>query len=101
MNRFWMMGGALLVGASGLALATMQLSKGQVFIAGDLPVNSMQVREKLEAEGWSDIQIRRRGRYIQATATKDAHESIIAVDSHTGRLQDAEDEDDDDDDDDD
>jgi len=101
MQRLWTIGGALFIGATGLALATLQLGKGQAFIVGDQPVNSEQVRQQLQSEGWSDIQIRRRGRYIEAVATKNGQDGKIAVDSHTGRLRDADDDDDDGDDDDD
>ena len=101
MNRHWIIGGGLLVGATSLALVTLQLDKGRAFIAGDQPVNSDQVRQKLQSDGWSDIQIKRKGRYIEAIASKDGQDGKIAVDSRTGRLRAVDDDDDDDDNDDD
>jgi hypothetical protein len=93
MQRLWTIGGALVVGTISIAFATMQPGKGRAFIEGDKPVNSQQVRQRLQADGWSDIQIRRRGRYIEAIASKDGRDGEIMVDSHTGRLQDDDDDD--------
>jgi hypothetical protein len=87
-------GGGLLIGVAGLAFATAEMSKGPVFIAGDQPVSEDQVRQKLQSQRWSDIQISREGRYFFATASKDGHTDKVAVDSQTGRLQ-ADDDDDD------
>jgi hypothetical protein len=95
-----MIGGGVLIGATALALVAMQADKGRAFIAGDQPVNSDQVRQKLLSDGWAEVQIRRRGRYIEATVSKDGQDSKVTVDSHTGRLSDEVDDDDDDDDDD-
>ncbi len=58
-------GVAVLVGGVGYFLLP-QLNKGDVFIPGGQPVNSEQVRAKLRADGWSNVQIRRQGRYIEA-----------------------------------
>jgi hypothetical protein len=101
MNRHWIIGGGLLVGATSLALVAVQLDKGRAFIAGDQRVNSEQVRQRLQSDGWSDIQINRKGRYIEAIASKNGQVGKVAVDSRTGRLRAAEDDDDDNDDDDD
>jgi hypothetical protein len=43
----WVVGVALLVGATGLLIATAEQSKGPVFIAGDQPMTEDQVRQKL------------------------------------------------------
>src|SRR5215813_11758339 len=57
--------------------------QGLVFIAGDRPVTEDQVRQKLQSEGWSDIQIVRDGRYFEAIASKDEQFTKIVVDSQT------------------
>jgi hypothetical protein len=117
MNRYliWAIGGGLLAGATGLAIATAEMSKGPLVIAGGRLVNvdqrrqesqsqgwsEDQVRQKLQWQGWSNIRIEREGGSFLATASKDGQISRIAVDSQTGRLRDADAEDDDDDDDDD
>jgi hypothetical protein len=71
-------------------------NKGAAFIAGDHPVTEEQVRQKLQSDGWSNVQIVRNGRYFEAIAAKDGENSKIAVDSQTGRLRADNDDDDDD-----
>jgi hypothetical protein len=97
MNRalMWAIGGGLVVAAAGLVIVMAEPGKGLVFIAGDQPVTEDQVRQKLQLEGWSNIQIVRDGRYFEAIATKDEQSSKIVVDSQTGRLRPADDDDDD------
>ena len=88
--------GGFMVAATGLAIVMAAPNQGPAFIAGDQPVTEDQVRQKLQSEGWSNVQIVREGRYIEATALKDGQSSKIAVDSQTGRLRGADDDDDDD-----
>jgi hypothetical protein len=97
MNRrllAWLFGGVLFVGTAGALIATAEQVKGPVFIAGDQPVSEEQVRQKLQSEGYSNIQILRQGRYFEAIGSKDGNTGKILVDSQTGRLQ-ADDDDDD------
>ena len=89
-------GGVLLAAGVAFAIVTVEPTKGPVFIAGDKPVTEDQVRQKLQSEGWSNIQIARDGRYLEATGSKDGQTSKMEVDSQTGRLR-ADDDDDDDD----
>lgn len=89
-------GGVLLVGGIGLAMVMAEPTKGPVFIAGDQPVTEDQVRQKLQSDGWSNIQIGRDGRYLEATGLKDGQTSTMEVDSQTGRLRAGDDDDDDD-----
>ena len=97
MNRrllVWLLGGVLFVGTAGALIATAEQAKGPVFIAGDQPVTEEQVRQKLESEGYSNIQILRHGRYFEAIGSKNGNTGKMLVDSQTGRLQ-ADDDDDD------
>jgi hypothetical protein len=89
MNRLmiWVIGGALLVGAAGLMIVAAEDRNGPAFIAGDQPVNENQVREKLQAEGWSNVQIAREGRYFEAIGAKDGETKRTSIDSKTGRLR--------------
>ena len=90
MNRrliFWVIGGVLLVGAAGVLIATADRNRAAVFIAGDQPVTEDQVRQKLQSEGYSNVQIVRQGRYFDATGSKDGTTGRIAVDSQTGRIR--------------
>ncbi len=68
---------------------------GPIFIAGDQPVTEEAIKQKLEFDGWSNIQIVRDGRFFVATATKDELNGKFVVDRLTGRLR-ASDNDDDD-----
>jgi hypothetical protein len=54
------------------------------------------VRQKLQTDGWSNVQIVRDGRFFEAIGSKDGGQNTrVAVDAQTGRLR-AEDDDDDD-----
>jgi hypothetical protein len=96
MNRrvvFALVGGTALVAATGVLIATAQ-PRGAVFIAGDQPVTEAQVREKLQSVGYSNIQIIRQGRYLEALGSKDGKTGKVVVDARTGRLADDDDDDD-------
>ncbi len=97
MNRLLVLaiGGGLFIGAAGLLFATAQQDQGPALIGGGQPVTEDQVRQKLQSDGWSDVRIRREGRYFEATGTKDGQANRLAVDSQTGRLRVEEDDDDD------
>ena len=91
----WAIGGGLVIAAIALVFVMAEPRKGPAFIAGDQPVTEEQIRQKLQSEGWSDIQIMRDGRYFEAIASKDERSSKLVVDSQTGRLRAADDDDDD------
>ena len=90
----FLVGGALLIGASGLMIAQAQ-QPGPALIAGDHPVTVEQVEAKLKADGWSNITISRDGKYMQVTGLLGGKAGKIAVDSETGRLRAGDDDDDD------
>ncbi len=96
MNRLipWAIGGALLIGATGVLIATAEQDNGIALIAGDKPVTEDQVRQKMQTEGWSNVQIVREGRYLRVAGSKDGQPNQIAVDSQTGRLQTGDDDED-------
>jgi hypothetical protein len=85
-----------MIAATGLAIVMAAPSQGPSFITGDQPVTEDQVRQKLQSEGWSNVQIVREGRYIEAKGLKDGQNSTIAVDSQNGHLRAADDDDDND-----
>jgi hypothetical protein len=96
-QKLWTIGigGVLLAGGIGLAMVVAETTKGPVFIAGDKPVTEDQVRQKLQSEGWSNIQIGRDGRFLEATGSKDGQTSKMDVESQTGRLRGSDNDDDD------
>lgn len=96
MYRNWFLAGSglLALGLIGGAIVSAeQESKGTIFIAGDKPVSEEQVRQKLQADGWSNVQIAREGRYLAAAGSKDGQAAKVTVDSQTGRLPAADDDD--------
>ena len=97
MDRKWILagGGLLLLAIAGAAMVTAEPSKGPVFIAGHQPVTEDQVRQKLQSDGWSNVQIVRDGRYFEAIGSKSGQTTKVAVDAQTGRLRVADDDDED------
>ncbi len=98
MNRVlvWTIGVVAAAAITGFVVVMAEPRTGPVFIAGDKPVTEQQIRQKLEAEGWTNIQVSREGRYFEAVASKDGRSSKVDVDAQTGRLRPADDDDDDD-----
>ena len=76
---------ALAIGAATVMVATAG-TQGPAFIPGDRPVSEDQIREKLQSDGYANIQIVRHGRYFEATGSKDGAAGKVNVDSQTGRL---------------
>jgi hypothetical protein len=97
MDRRWILagGGLLLLGIAGVAVVTAEPSKGPAFIAGDQPVSEDQVRQKLQSDGWSNVQIVRDGKFFEAIGSRNGQTTKVAVDAQTGRLRAADDDDDD------
>src|SRR5437899_1228392 len=87
-----LIGGATLAAASGVLIATAQ-SKGAVFIPGGQPVTEVQVREKPQADGYTNIRIARQSNFIEAVGAKDGKTAKILVDARTGRIADDDDDD--------
>jgi hypothetical protein len=93
MKRFLLAGGGLLIGAAVLVFVAAQLDNDRVFIAGDQPVSVDQVRQKLVSDGWSDIQVSQKGRFIVAVASRNGQEKTIEVEALTGRIRISDDDD--------
>jgi len=64
---------------------------GPVFVASTAPITEEQFREKMIAEGWSNVPITREGRYFQVMGSKDQQKRHFTIDSQTGRLRGSED----------
>ena len=64
MNRAipWVIaGGVVVAAATAFVVAAPERDTGPVFIEGSRPVTEDQVREKLVSDGWSGVQVLRRG----------------------------------------
>jgi hypothetical protein len=99
MNRAipWVIaGGVLVAAATAFVVAAPERDTGPVFIEGSRPVTEDQVRQKLVSDGWSGVQVLRRGRIVLAMGSKEGRTEAFAVDVLTGRLHKTDDDDDDD-----
>ena len=99
MNRklIWAGGGLLLLGLVGVAMvvAEPEGARGVIFIAGDKPVTEDQLRQTLQSDGWSNVQIVRDGQYFEAIGLKEGQTTKVAVNTQNGRLRAVDDDDDD------
>ena len=89
-------GGILLAAAAALVIAAPERDRGPVFVEGSRPVTEEQVRQKLMSDGWTNVQVVRRGRLVMAMGSKDGRTDALVVDAFTGRLRSDGDDDDDD-----
>jgi hypothetical protein len=78
---------AVALGAIGVRVATAEEGSGPAFVKGGGPVTEDQVRQEMLAEGYSNPQVMREGRYFEATGTKDGQTEKLVVDQQTGRLR--------------
>ena len=99
MNRrlLVMLVGGTALAAAGALIATAAPT-GAVFIPGDQPVTEQQVLQKLQLDGYTNVQIIQQGRYFEALGSKDGKTTKVRVDSQTGRLASIDNDGDDDDD---
>ena len=75
--------GAVLIVA---AIVVYDRSHRRVLVPGDRPVTELQVRERLQAEGYTNIEVMRSAGYFEVTASRDGKPARLAVDAATGRL---------------
>jgi hypothetical protein len=71
-NIVWSIGlGALLASAAGVAVMVPEHKDPAFdFIPGNRAVTELQVREKLDSDGWTNIKVVLRGRIFVATASQ-------------------------------
>jgi UDP-N-acetyl-D-mannosaminuronic acid transferase (WecB/TagA/CpsF family) len=82
---------AMVAGTAGAALivaaiAVYDRTHRRVLIPGDQPVTELQVRQRLQAEGYTNIEVMRSAGYFEVSASKDGKPARLAVDTATGRL---------------
>jgi len=84
----WSLAAVLLVaGITGVDIYRERSTGGPIFIASNGPVTEEQIHQKMTADGWSDVQIAREGRYFQVMGSKDQQTGHFTIDSQTGRLR--------------
>jgi hypothetical protein len=87
MNQVLVFGlvGAVLGGGLGVLIATAD-NESEIFIASDHPITVAQVQDKLQSDGWLDVQITEQGRYLEIAGSKEGQPRKMTVDTLTGRL---------------
>jgi hypothetical protein len=94
MNRqfvIWAISGTLLLGVTGVIVATAQPRGGRTFIPGGQPVTEEQIRQELVSERYSNVQSVRKGHFFATTGLKDGRTTNVVVDPQNGRLVDDDD----------
>ena len=71
-------------------------SSGARLIPGSGPISEQQIRDKLTAEGFSNIQITLRGSAFKTVAIKDGRQAELTIDAQSGIVSQDRDDDDDD-----
>jgi hypothetical protein len=84
----WTLAAVFLVGAITAVDIVRERREVPVFVSGTGPVTEEQVCDKMAANGWSNVEIAREGRYFQATGSKDGETGHISIDSQTGPVRD-------------
>jgi hypothetical protein len=90
------MGGFIVAGAAVIYAANS--SSSTRLILGNGPITEQQIRDKLTADGFSNIQISPQGSLYETIATKNGRPVRLAIDSQSGTVFQARGADDDDDD---
>jgi len=69
-------------------------SSGDRVIPGSGPITEQQIRDRLTAEGVSNIQITLRGSVFETVATKDGRQAELTIDAQSGIVHQDRDDDD-------
>jgi hypothetical protein len=90
----WALAALLVVGSiTAVDVLSERHEEGAPFVASDGPVTEEQVRQKMAADGWSNVLIAREGRYLQVMGTKDQQTRHLSINLQNGRLAHGEDDD--------
>ena len=71
-------------------------SSGDRLIPGSGPITEQQIRDKLTADGFSNIQITLNGSVFETVATKEGRQAELAIDAQSGIVRQGGDDDNDD-----
>lgn len=82
------LGGLLMAGSSGLALAAGGISApGSATTVQATPMTNAQIQQKLQSEGYTNVQVTKHDKsHIDVTATKNGKTEKLAVNPQTGAL---------------
>ena len=83
----WVIAAAVLVAIVTVIDLAKERKDGPVFIAGNGPITEDQVRQKMIADGWTNVLISREGQYFQVMGSKEQQTAHLVVDLQTGRLR--------------
>jgi hypothetical protein len=86
MKRLWTVG-AVLLGAAAAVFLAVRMEDARVVVPGNQPVSIDQVRQRLEADGWTNVQVLPKGRFLRAVGLRDGQQKTIDVEASTGRLR--------------
>jgi len=83
----WLIAAGVVVSIVTVIDLARERSEGAVFVANNGPITEDQVRQKMTADGWTNVVISREGRYFQVMGSKDQQTAHLVVDAQTGRLR--------------
>jgi hypothetical protein len=89
----WTLAAILLVGVVTAFDVMRERRDGLVIAFSNGPISEELVLQKMTADGWTNVQVVRDGRYFQVTGSKEQQTSKFIVDSQTGRVRDDDDDD--------
>jgi hypothetical protein len=85
------------IGVGAASIYAASNSSGDRLIPGSGAITEQQIRDKLTADGFSNIQITSQGSIFETNATKDGRAVRLAIDAQSGTVLQARDDDGDDD----
>jgi hypothetical protein len=77
--------GAVLGGGLGV-LISLDTREGAIFIASNQPVTELRLHDKLQSQGWENIQVTRLGLNLEATGLRDGRPQKLIINAFSGRL---------------
>ena len=86
----------VVVAAGAASIYAASNPSGDRLIPGSGPITEQQIRDKLAAEGFPNIQITLRSSVFETVAIKDGRQSELAIDAQSGIVSQDRDDDDDD-----
>jgi hypothetical protein len=69
------------------------MQDARTVVPGNRPVTLEEVKQKLEADGWSNVRVMPKGRFIRAIVTRNGKEQTIDVEASSGLLRISDDDD--------